>query len=61
MARGLITALVLAIIGGGLALLDRAYLAGSNTQTGWLLLCPPWALLGGVVGFIFGRRKQDRP
>jgi membrane protein DedA with SNARE-associated domain len=60
MVRGLITALVFAVIGGGMALLDQAYLAGSNTQTKWLWVCLPWALLGAVVGFIVGRRKQDR-
>jgi hypothetical protein len=70
MGSRLLTALIFAVIGAALALLDHRYIAEPNvayipqTQAGWIAfylgLCAPWAILGAVVGFVVGRRTKAK-
>jgi hypothetical protein len=62
-------ALIFAVIGAGLALLDYVFLADParvpQTTPGWITfyvaLCLPWAVLGAVIGYVFGRRRASKP
>jgi len=67
MPTRIFTAVVGAVIGSGLALLDAKYLAESGgyvpqTTAEWFAfyggLCIPWALVGAVVGFVASRRGE---
>jgi hypothetical protein len=61
-------ALIAAVIGAALALLDHAFLAGPHfgyfpQNEGWgfyFWLCAPWAVGGAIVGYWFGRRRKPK-
>jgi hypothetical protein len=61
-------ALIFAVIGAGLALLDYVFLADParvpQTTAGWttfyVALCLPWAVLGAIIGFSLGKRRASK-
>jgi uncharacterized membrane protein len=61
-------ALIAAVIGAALALLDHAFLAKlgyvPQTHPEWFSfyfwLCVPWAVLGAIIGYVLGGRRSAK-